>query len=136
MLFVDTSALVALADSSDRYHHAALDYLKSLRIGAGDLIVTGYILDETFTRLRRTIGHQHAVVFGEGILTSALYTIVNIDARTFKLAWEWFKTYNDKEFSFTDCTSFVVMKALRLDKAFAFDKHFVQAGFTLCPEEG
>lgn len=136
MLFVDTSALVALADSSDRYHHAAVGYLKSLRIGSGSLIVTGYILDETFTHLRRAIGHRDAVRFGEAVLTSLLYTVVNVDARTFKLAWEWFKTYNDKEFSFTDCTSFVVMKALRLDKAFAFDKHFVQAGFTLCQEEG
>ena len=37
-----------------------------------------------------------------------------------------FKRYTSKDFSFTDCTSFSIMRALRLKSAFAFDKYFEQ----------
>jgi predicted nucleic acid-binding protein len=41
-------------------------------------------------------------------------------------AFTIFKRYTDKDFSFTDCTSFSIMKSLKLKSAFAFDKHFEQ----------
>ena len=44
---------------------------------------------------------------------------------------EIFKKYGDKELSFTDCTSFVLMKNLKLRKAFTFDEHFKQIGFEI-----
>jgi predicted nucleic acid-binding protein len=136
LIFVDTSALIALADRKDRFHNVAVNYLKTLDVKPGGLVVTRYVVDETFTRLRLTIGHLASVTFGEAIMESNLYTIANVDSRVFKLAWEWFETYQDKKFSFTDCTSFVIMSSLKLDKAFAFDKHFVQAGFMCCPACG
>jgi predicted nucleic acid-binding protein len=41
-------------------------------------------------------------------------------------AFTIFKRYTDKDFSFTDCTSFSIMRFLKLKRAFAFDKHFEQ----------
>ncbi|MBI5054401.1 MAG: type II toxin-antitoxin system VapC family toxin, partial [Chloroflexi bacterium] len=41
--------------------------------------------------------------------------------------------YNDKQYSFTDCTSFVVMQKRKLRDAFTFDHHFEQMGFRLWP---
>ncbi|MCJ7747686.1 MAG: hypothetical protein MUP27_08075, partial [Desulfobacterales bacterium] len=41
-------------------------------------------------------------------------------------AFTIFKGYIDKDFSFTDCTSFSIMRSLKLKSAFAFDKHFEQ----------
>ncbi|MCK5118750.1 MAG: type II toxin-antitoxin system VapC family toxin [Candidatus Latescibacteria bacterium] len=46
-------------------------------------------------------------------------------------AWELFKHYSDKLFSFTDCTSFVVMRQWNLTEAFTNDHHFEQMGFTI-----
>jgi len=43
-------------------------------------------------------------------------------------AWVIFSTYKDKEWSFTDCTSKVVMEMRGVRKAFAFDVHFSQFG--------
>lgn len=134
MPFVDTSALIALADRSDGHHKKAATYLGSIPTTKRKLVTTDYILDETFTRLRFTIGLPGTVRFGEAIMRSALYTIVQVDGRVRREAWEWFKRYQDKDFSFTDCTSFVVMRALQLEEAFAFDEHFVQAGFLRVPQ--
>lgn len=39
------------------------------------------------------------------------------------------KKYEDKELSFTDCTSFAIMEKLKLHKAFTFDEHFKKVGF-------
>lgn len=43
------------------------------------------------------------------------------------------KLFIDKDFSFTDCTSFIVMELLRINEAFSFDKHFDQYGFIRLP---
>lgn len=48
----------------------------------------------------------------------------------------WFFRYRDKDFSFTDCTSFVVMKERRLRSALTCDRHFRQAGFEMLPRVG
>jgi predicted nucleic acid-binding protein len=40
-----------------------------------------------------------------------------------------FKKYSDKEFSFVDCVSFVVMKEQKIKRTYGCDKHFEQMGF-------
>ena len=44
-----------------------------------------------------------------------------------------FFRYRDKDFSFTDCTSFILMRELKLREALTTDHHFVQAGFAIKP---
>lgn len=49
-------------------------------------------------------------------------------------AWKVFEQFNiDKQWSFTDCTSFVVMKQRSMTEAFTFDHHFAQMGFIKLP---
>lgn len=56
-----------------------------------------------------------------------------IDAAHEAAAWQIFARYRDQTFSFTDCTSFAVMRALRLTEAFTGDQHFRTMGFLLKP---
>ncbi|MEK9171469.1 MAG: PIN domain-containing protein, partial [Patescibacteria group bacterium] len=50
----------------------------------------------------------------------------------FRLAADVFRRYNrDKTLSFTDRTSFVVMKELKIKTVFTFDDHFEQMGFRI-----
>jgi len=44
-----------------------------------------------------------------------------------------FERSNDKAWSFTDCTSFILMKKTGVSQALAFDPHFEQAGFRTLP---
>jgi predicted nucleic acid-binding protein len=49
-------------------------------------------------------------------------------------AWRVFEQFNrDKEWSYTDCVSYAVMKQLDIEEAFAFDHHFDQMGFVRRP---
>lgn len=50
-----------------------------------------------------------------------------------KEAWRIFKTHKDKEYSFTDCTSFTLMELHAVKNAFAYDAHFRQYGFITHP---
>lgn len=96
------------------------------------LVTTDYILDESYTLLRSVLGHRMAVSFGREIQTGGI-EIVQVDETIQKEAWEIFEQYQDKDFSFTDCTSFVVMKRARIKLAFTFDRHFQQYGFQTLP---
>ncbi len=132
-MFVDTSALVALANRTDRNHKHAANYLDRIHRTPGGMITTDYVLDETYTLLRMRIGLRNTVTFGEALMRSDLFTIVQVDASVQRLAWEWFKQYQGETFSFTDCTSLTVMTSLSIREAFTFDKHFAQAGFIVKP---
>jgi uncharacterized protein len=57
--------------------------------------------------------------------------IVEIDKEIFAEAWRLYSERLDKEWSFTDCTSFIVMSRMGLADAFTSDHHFEQAGFNI-----
>jgi predicted nucleic acid-binding protein len=41
----------------------------------------------------------------------------------------FFRNHADHDYSFTDCTSFVVMQELKIRQAVTTDRHFAEAGF-------
>ena len=51
-------------------------------------------------------------------------------------ALRYFEKFADQKISYTDCVSFVLMKGKNLRHAFAFDRHFIYAGFELWPTSG
>ena len=56
-----------------------------------------------------------------------------VDTALFYEGWTYFQRYHDKNYSLTDCISFLVMQKFGIRTAFAFVQHFVQAGFTKEP---
>ena len=93
---------------------------------------TDYILDETLTLLQRRVGHKQAVKFGKLVFSgSTKLKLVYLSNKVIREAFKLFMRYSDKGFSFTDCTSFVVMQHYKISQAFTFDKHFAQAGFEM-----
>lgn len=125
-VFVDTSAWYALADSSDPNFSSASDFLRK---NTFPLITTSYIFSETVTLLRYRMGHQQAADFGERLFSSRSILMHRPLEEDELLAWEFFKKHSDKQYSFTDCLSFILMRKFKLREAFSFDRHFEQAGF-------
>lgn len=110
MIFVDTSAWLALYDRKDQNHRTAREVAEYLRESRVPLVTTDYIFDETVTIVRRRVGHREAVAFGEALLKSSVVRLVEIDGVLRRRAWDIFVKYGDQRFSYTDCTSFVVMQ--------------------------
>jgi len=136
MIFVDTSAFLALADEKDKHHSDATRFreeIKSGRVKIRKIFTSDYIIDETLTRIRYTVGHREAVSWGRDILASNVVEKIEVDREIFGLAWELFETYDDKALSFTDCTSFAIMKKKGIEKSFSFDEDFERLGFKNLP---
>lgn len=132
-VFIDTSAFIALTNASDQYHLQAVTCLNQLRATKTQFITTNFILDETYTRLRRKAGLKTALIFGEKIQSSKEIKIYMIDKIIEKVAWEIFRKYEDQPFSYTDCTSFSVMRLKKMGEAFCFDKDFNAFGWITRP---
>jgi len=69
------------------------------------------------------------VEFGQELRASQVVRVEFLSPEVIEQAWVLFKRFEDKDFSFTDCTSFALMQKLRLREVLAFDGHFSQAGF-------
>lgn len=132
-LFVDTSGWISLFDKSDKYHVIASQKWHSLRKEPVDLLTSDYVFDETITHLMYRCGRPVALRFGRWALSTNYLTLLFVERDTWQLAWEMLQDYKDKEWAFTDCTSFVLMQQYRFWTAFTFDHHFEQAGFQRWP---
>lgn len=134
MIFIDSSAWVALALPGDRNATRARTFYSDVQRGAhGSLVTTDFVLDEAISLVRMVLDAPAATRFAQAALGSKSLRIVWIDARRFRAAVEMMLQYSEKKWSLTDCTSFLVMQNLGIQKAFGFDRGFEQAGFTLFP---
>ena len=91
-------------------------------------VTTDYIVDETLTLLKVRGQTLRAMRLGEQFFRGTLATIYYLTEADIMRSWQIFHQFSDKEWSFTDCTSKVVLDKLHLRQAFAFDHHFHQFG--------
>lgn len=130
-IFVDSSAFVALFLENDENNKKASTLFKELKTSKIPLYTSDYVIDETITTLFSRSGHKQSVAAGEAIFSSEIIKIIHVCPDHLKPAWELYKKYNDKKFSFTDVTSFTIAKDLNIKKAFSFDSDFIKAGMEL-----
>lgn len=134
MIFVDTSAWLALADAKDRVHPRAVGFQRRLMEGEyGKMVTTNYVVAETVTITRRRLGVGPAIAFANEVRGGGEIQVFWIEPVHHHEAVDLMAAHEDKNWSLTDCTSFVVMRALGMRDAFAFDQDFVQAGFSVQP---
>jgi uncharacterized protein len=131
-LFIDTWAWLVLANAGDPAF-ASVAQIRSECTRDGRMwITTDYILDETITRLFAAVPNQSAQRFLGGIFEASRHGTLDIEPITpqrFKQAWELRLQYKDKSrISFTDFTSFAVMRELRLRHVLTADAHFEHTG--------
>lgn len=125
-LFVDTSAWFAYCNRSEPQHAAVAAFLRTFE---GRLLTSNYVFDEIVTLSRRRLGHAAALLVGAVLLDVKTVDVLRLTPRDEGDAWELFRRRSDKSYSFTDCTSFVLLRRLGLMEALAFDDHFQQEGF-------
>jgi uncharacterized protein len=129
MVFVDTSAWLALINKADLRHVKAKKVRDHLTKNHFNLLVTNFILVETANALSRIPFRKAVIQLISFIQSSENIRIIEIDKNLFRKAWELYSERADKEWSLTDCASFVVMTTMGITEAFTSDHHFEQAGF-------
>jgi predicted nucleic acid-binding protein len=125
MIFVDTGAWFAAVTPTDPNHERATAFLSANR---EPLLTTDYVIDETLTLLRARGERQRALTLGERFFAGDVAEIYHLTTDDVQRAWEVFRDYADKEWSFTDCASKIIIAKFNLNAAFAFDQHFRQFG--------
>lgn len=125
LIFVDTSAWYAAEVADDVHHGEAREFLDELASGRfGVVITTDYVLDETLTLLRSRRGLGASTMFLDKVRRSKSVRVFWIDENLFEKAVDVFRDSGRRPWSFTDCTSFALMKELSVTDAFTFDSHF------------
>ncbi|WP_423222490.1 type II toxin-antitoxin system VapC family toxin [Candidatus Amarolinea aalborgensis] len=135
-VFVDTWAWYAMIDKADDDHLIAQLTSEELLDRGHTFVTTNFVLDEAITLIRYRVGHAIAVQFRHKIqqmTVGELLNLVRVTAAHEAAAWIIFEKYADQEFSFTDCCSFAVMRAMNLSQVFTADGHFATMGFVRIP---
>jgi predicted nucleic acid-binding protein len=129
--FVDSGAWIALALAGDPLHTEARDQWDVLQ-GAGARLHTSIpVVIETFTFLQRNANLDVALSWRDAISKPGVTKILSCEPRDLEQAWQYFRRPVLHKLSAVDATSFAIMKRAGIRVAFAFDHHFIMAGFSL-----
>jgi len=130
-IFVDTGAWIALAEMKDPFHQRAVAYWEAL-VRAGARISTSIpVILETFTFLDRRGSRELALRWQASLGTIKRFQIIECSPVDLEEAWGYLERKEFHKLSLVDATSFVLMRRLGIRVAFAFDTHFISAGFRL-----
>jgi predicted nucleic acid-binding protein len=133
-VFVDSSAWLAVLDKSDPRHSEAVELYGHLLKNQVVFVTTVLVVAETQIVLRRRAGHEVAMAFLRNANESPHIKILYPDAQLEAEAKRILRQYKDQDFSLADAISFAFMRQNGLTEAFAYDRHFATAGYTIIAE--
>lgn len=127
-VLVDTAALIAFFVRSERHHPAIVDYFQA---NASEWVVLSTVFDETVTWLRMRVSISASIQVGQALRTEHRY--MALSPADDQATWEAFARYNDKQWSYTDCSLLVMAQRLGIPAIASFDDHIRQmAGLGIC----
>lgn len=127
-VFADTSYYIALLHIGDEYHAQARSYTEGFD---GRMVTTAWIITETGNALAKGANRRSFVTLLADLENDDRVQIVAPTQSLFQKGLDLYRSRMDKDWSLTDCTSFVVMQETGLTQALTADRHFEQAGFSV-----
>jgi hypothetical protein len=124
--FVDTFYLVAFLNPADAHHERVRAFSRQMR---RRLVTTSWVLTEVADALRSPPNRPLAIQLRQLVRTTPFVRVVPAGEELFQAGFDLYEGRPDKEWSLTDCISFVVMERQNLTDALTGDHHFEQAGF-------
>jgi predicted nucleic acid-binding protein len=128
-VFLDTAFAIAVTIKSDALHSEAAALARRIRAERIRMVTTQAVVFEIGNALAKARHHSLAVELIEGLRSSSDVELLDVTGTRFEEAYELFRARRDKDWSLTDCLSFVVMHERGIDEALTTDSHFRQAGF-------
>lgn len=126
-VFADTGYWAAVLNPKDQLHAKAGEV--SAALGKVRILTTEMVLDELLAALSKVPLRPYAIRGVEAIRSNPNVEVVPQTSLQFVSAFDSYRSVSDKEWSLTDCASFVLMRERGLTEALAHDHHFEQAGF-------
>ncbi len=124
--FVDTAFFLALVLERDQFHEAAIHWQEEAE---GGFWTTDYVLVETMNGLSQRKFRAVADAIVRQVRMADEFEVIPASQGLMDAGMDLFRNRPDKDWSFTDCISFVVMRDRGLTDALTSDHHFEQAGF-------
>jgi uncharacterized protein len=122
-ILLDTSAIYAIIDATDKNHSAAQIFLRHTpRL----YFVPDTVFSEALTLIKVRLGVTFAIKAGELIQIGTPFRLHRLTPQEVSATWRIFSRYIDKEWSYTDCSILAVSRELGVASVFAFDQHFDQ----------
>jgi len=128
MIFLDTSAIYALADKTDPNHAAAYNKFQNVLESEEAFLLHNYILLESVALLQARLGLTSAVFF---LRNAKSFEVEWVDQNLHEEAEKELERIGKRGISLVDCTSFIVMRRRGVEKVLAFDPDFQDQGFSL-----
>lgn len=128
MIFLDTSAIYAWADTADPNHRTALRRLQAILESREELLTHNYVLVESIALLQARLGLMAAVKLAKD---SSVFVIEWVDDELHASGIRELERSRRRRISLVDHISFLVMKRRGVATAFAFDPDYETAGFRL-----
>lgn len=126
--FADAYYYVALLNPHDEGHAAAVQATDTI---SGELWTTVWVLTEVANTCARPPARSAFLSLLADIEGDPRIHIIGPSDDEYRRGKALYSERPDKEWSLTDCISFVVMEEQGLTRALTADHHFEQAGFTI-----
>lgn len=129
-VFLDSSSFLSIINPYDQRHQDARAIWTRLTQEHWDTFTTNFMVAETHSLLIARLNHKRARDFLREIVHSST-VILRVTPDDEHKGRSIVLKYDDKDFSFIDATSFVVMERSQIPYVFAFDRHFSQYGLNV-----
>ncbi len=129
LLFVDSSAWIALFSARDQHHAEADALFRDALTRRARLITTNLVVAEIHRLLLFRAGAQAASAALDRLESSTALTLLFPADDHHDAARGWLRRLAERRLSYIDAVSFAVMTASRCRNVLTFDQDFVFAGF-------
>lgn len=127
-VFADTYYYLALLVARDETHRAAVELTRQLR---GQIVTTGWVLMEFANAVSKSRRRHYFPSLWDDLKQNPQMLIIPSNEALFDEGIELYRSRPDKDWSLTDCISFLVMEREGITEALTGDYHFEQAGYKI-----
>ncbi len=128
-LFLDTGYVVALISKRDQHHKTAHQLAEKIKQSRPRIVTTQAVLVEVGNALASLRHRATTAEYIDMLRREPVVEIVQTSKDLLERGFALYKERQDKEWGWTDCMSFVVMRDRGIRDALSADKDFEQAGF-------
>ena len=123
---IDTGAIYAFTAAGDQHHPEAAQFMRNWIKQDGIFFLSDLVFIETMTLAKRRLGSEVAIRLGSELRENPIFSWISLSPALELGTWSAFRSYSDKDWSYTDCALLILARRLKIPGVFSFDSHFGQ----------